>query len=165
MGFSRQEYCSGLPFPSPGDLPNPRTEPISLRFPALAGMFFNTSTTWEALRPIGRSHTYPKPIIQDAPLLINSLQLPTRGGLKLHPTIELASPLPAFASLWSKRDGDWLPWEGQLWINRFCLFSVGWSLFPQVGVQWHKVLIFPWEKYRLFLFFFSAWGEQSREKN
>ena len=23
MGFSRQEYCSGLPFPSPGDLPNP----------------------------------------------------------------------------------------------------------------------------------------------
>ena len=32
MGFSRQEYCSGLPFPSPGDLPNPRTEP---RSPAL----------------------------------------------------------------------------------------------------------------------------------
>ena len=29
MGFSRQEYLSGLPFPSPGDLPNPGTEPIS----------------------------------------------------------------------------------------------------------------------------------------
>ena len=29
MGFSRQEYLSGLPFPSPGDLPNPRTEPRS----------------------------------------------------------------------------------------------------------------------------------------
>ena len=27
MGFSRQEYCSGLPFPSPGDLPNPGIEP------------------------------------------------------------------------------------------------------------------------------------------
>ena len=27
--FSRQEYCSGLPFPSPGDLPNPRLEPGS----------------------------------------------------------------------------------------------------------------------------------------
>ena len=27
MGFSRQEYCSGLPFPSPGDLPDPRIEP------------------------------------------------------------------------------------------------------------------------------------------
>ena len=32
MGFSRQEYWSGLPFPSPGDLPNPGIEP---RFPAL----------------------------------------------------------------------------------------------------------------------------------
>ena len=29
MGFSRQEYWSGLPFPSPGDLPNPRFEPKS----------------------------------------------------------------------------------------------------------------------------------------
>ena len=32
MGFSRQEYWSGLPFPSPGDLPDPRMEP---GFPAL----------------------------------------------------------------------------------------------------------------------------------
>ena len=32
MGFSRQEYWSGLPFPAPGDLPNPRIEP---RSPAL----------------------------------------------------------------------------------------------------------------------------------
>ena len=29
VGFSRQEYWSGLPFPSPGDLPNPRTKPGS----------------------------------------------------------------------------------------------------------------------------------------
>ena len=28
MGFSGQEYSSGLPFPSPGDLPNPGTEPL-----------------------------------------------------------------------------------------------------------------------------------------
>ena len=39
MGFPRQEYWSGLPFPSSGDLPDPRIEPIS---PALAGGFFNT---------------------------------------------------------------------------------------------------------------------------
>ena len=37
MGFPTQEYCSGLPFPSPGDLPNPGIEPVS---PALAGGFF-----------------------------------------------------------------------------------------------------------------------------
>ena len=49
MGFSRQEYWSGLPFPSPGDLPNPGIKLASLRSPALAGGFFTSSTTWEAL--------------------------------------------------------------------------------------------------------------------
>ena len=34
MGFSRQEYCSGVPFPSPGDLPDPGTEPGSPAFQA-----------------------------------------------------------------------------------------------------------------------------------
>ena len=48
MGFSRQEYWSGLPCPPPGDLPNPGIEPESLMSPALAGGFFTTSTTWEA---------------------------------------------------------------------------------------------------------------------
>ena len=41
MGFSRQEYWSGLPCPPPGDLPDPGIEHISL-----AGGFFTTSTTW-----------------------------------------------------------------------------------------------------------------------
>ena len=36
IGFSRQEYWSGLPFPLPGDLPDPGIEPGSL---ALAGRF------------------------------------------------------------------------------------------------------------------------------
>ena len=49
MGFSWQEYWSGLPCPPPGDLPNPGIEPTSLMSPALAGGFFTTSTTWEAL--------------------------------------------------------------------------------------------------------------------
>ena len=38
-GFPRQKYWSGLPFPSPGDLPNPGFEPTS---PALSGGFFTT---------------------------------------------------------------------------------------------------------------------------
>ena len=49
MGFSRQEYWIGLPFPTPGDLPDPGIEPISLMSPALAGGFFTTNTTCEAL--------------------------------------------------------------------------------------------------------------------
>ena len=46
MGFSRQEYWSGFPFPLPGYLPDPGTEPESLVFHALAGVFFTTSATW-----------------------------------------------------------------------------------------------------------------------
>ena len=46
--FSRQEYWSGLPFPLPGDPPNPGNESMSLMSPALAGSFFTTSITWEA---------------------------------------------------------------------------------------------------------------------
>ena len=45
MGFSRQEYWSGLPFPSPGNLSDPGIEPMSLTSPALAGRFFTTSAT------------------------------------------------------------------------------------------------------------------------
>jgi len=48
MGFSRQEYWGGLPFPSPGDLPDPGIEPASLTSPALVGGFFITSAAWEA---------------------------------------------------------------------------------------------------------------------
>ena len=48
MGFSRQEYFSGLPCPPSGDLPNPGIEPVSLMSPTLAGGFFTTSATWEA---------------------------------------------------------------------------------------------------------------------
>ena len=48
MGFSRQEYWSGLPCPSPGALPNPGIKLESLTSPALAGRFFSTSATWKA---------------------------------------------------------------------------------------------------------------------
>ena len=51
MGFSRQEYWSGLPSLPPEDLPNPGIKPISLMSPTLAGSFFTTRATWE-------THTY-----------------------------------------------------------------------------------------------------------
>ena len=47
MGFSRQEYWSGLPCPPPGDLPNPGNEPVSLASTALAGRFFTHCITLE----------------------------------------------------------------------------------------------------------------------
>ena len=51
MGFPRQEYWSGLPFPSPGDLPDPGIKPTSLGPPALAGGFFT-------IEPAGENHMY-----------------------------------------------------------------------------------------------------------
>ena len=49
MEFSMQEYWSGLPFPTPGDLSDPGTESVSLVSPALAGGFFATE-------PPGKPH-------------------------------------------------------------------------------------------------------------
>ena len=43
MGFSRQDYWCGVPFPSPGDLPDPGIKPESLRSPVLAG---SSSAIW-----------------------------------------------------------------------------------------------------------------------
>ena len=45
MGFSRQEYWSGVPFPTTGDLPDSGIKPVSLVSSALASGFFTTSTT------------------------------------------------------------------------------------------------------------------------
>ena len=45
--FSRQEYWSGLPFPTPEDLPDPESEPTSLASPELAHRFFTNCATWE----------------------------------------------------------------------------------------------------------------------
>ena len=46
MGFSREEYWSGLPYPPLGDLPDPGVKSL-----ALPGEFFTTSITWEACDP------------------------------------------------------------------------------------------------------------------
>ena len=52
VGFSRQEYWSGLPCPPPEELPDPGIKPVSY-VSCIARGFFTTSATWEA-----HSHTY-----------------------------------------------------------------------------------------------------------
>ena len=59
MGFSKQEYWSGLPRPPPGDFPDPWMEPASLVFSSLAGGFFTIRATWEAhdlLKLVSQKH-------------------------------------------------------------------------------------------------------------
>jgi len=53
MEFPRQEYWSGLPFPTAGDLPNSGIEPMSLASPVLAGRFLPTV-------PPGKPPTYSR---------------------------------------------------------------------------------------------------------
>ena len=49
MELSRLEYWSGLPFPSPGDLPDPGMEPTTPVSRSLAGEFFTTASHWKPL--------------------------------------------------------------------------------------------------------------------
>ena len=51
MEYSSHEYLSGLPFPTPGDLPDPGTEPSSLVSTALVGIFYTTA-------PLGKPMPY-----------------------------------------------------------------------------------------------------------
>ena len=51
MGFSRQEYWSGLPFPSPGDLPDPE---IKLRYPALQGDSIPLNHQWNTTQQLNK---------------------------------------------------------------------------------------------------------------
>ena len=107
MEFSRQEDCNGLPFPTPGDLPNLGIKPMS---PALAGGFFTTRSTWEnissvqfrlsvvsgSLRPHRLQYiTFPCP--SPTPRVYsNSCRL----SRWCHPTIS-SSVIPFSSCLWS----------------------------------------------------------------
>ena len=62
MGFPRQEYWIGLPFPSPRNLPDPGIEPMS---PALVGRFFTAKSTRDPLilEPVCPAHPRKEKII------------------------------------------------------------------------------------------------------
>ena len=78
MGFSRQEYWSGLPVPPSEDLHDPGIEPVSLMSPALTGGFFVFFFfTWEAL---SQQLTC---IILSQSSLVSRSQQETKGVLEL----------------------------------------------------------------------------------
>ena len=77
MGFSRQEYWSGLPSPPLGDSPNPGIKPSSHKSPALAGGFFTTSTTWKVPPPQApRTFISNCKIINSIEMIISTSKLP-----------------------------------------------------------------------------------------
>ena len=53
MGFPSQEYWSGLPFPSPGDLLDSLIKPVCLESPGLIGEFFTTGLPGKSIVSLG----------------------------------------------------------------------------------------------------------------
>ena len=92
MKSSRQEYWSGLPFPSPGDLPNPRIEPVS---PTLAGRFF---TSMPPGKPPHRQCCYCS-VAQSCPTLCNPMHCSMPG-------LSVPHHLPKFAQIHVHCIGD-----------------------------------------------------------
>ena len=104
MGFSRQEYWSGLPFPSPGDLPNPGIKPASFVSPAWAGRFFYHWATWEATGKIKSfffSCCFFLFLISSAGTC-HSERLPL-PEMRILPSTELLSEFPRYDHIWTAK--------------------------------------------------------------
>ena len=76
MEFSRQEYWSGLPFPTPGDHPDPGIESLSLASPALAGGFFT-------IAPLGSPYIFPTKVFKSTDTQVTIIT-PTTTYLDSH---------------------------------------------------------------------------------
>ena len=117
MGFFRQQYWSGLPFPSPGDLPNPGIKPTSLTSPAMTSQFFTTSVSWEAhitnicVLVAQQCPTFatPQTVAHQDPLSIgfsrkehwNRLPFPSPKGTRERKKVKLLSCVQLFTTPWT----------------------------------------------------------------
>ena len=144
MGFSRQEYQSGLPFPPPGDLPNPGNEPMSLASTALAGRFFTHCTTWEYriskygtsdIREIGwrerylngdslwllSSHEYSPHYACTTSLGNSRVKMPWEHGLKPRKFLFLSDFSVSFFNTF----GSFHSWQPKSWFWQTVFMSLG----------------------------------------
>ena len=124
MGFSRQEYWSGLSCPLPGDLPDPGIEPVSPESSALAGGFFTTE-------PPGK------------PCIV--LEQQKRRHL-LFSFVSLRScTVPGLWNTCRKSvcglNSEWMN-SSQIWLNTFvlmpyiCTFVRVFKVFPHISFPW-----------------------------
>ena len=121
VGYPREEYWSGLPFPSPGDLPDPGIEPTS---PALAGRFYTTyamlshfSRFWLCATPQTAAHQAPPSLGFSRQEHWSGLPFPSPGDLP-DPGIEPTSPALAADSIPSRYTLKWLSPELNVCVVR-----------------------------------------------
>ena len=150
MEFSRQEFWSGLPFPSPGALPNPGIKPAS---PTLAGRFFTTE-------PPGKP-TLHLQLLRNTGCIPCAVQY-ILVGYFIHNSLDLLIPYPytalaVFTSLilqnvWSAPNQPWMELKGtfshqlaQITRSRMVSGSLGWwwqqgQVAKKLGIRWNKLL-------------------------
>ena len=97
MGFSRQEYWSGLPFPSPGDLPNPGTEPGSPTLQADALPFEPPGTPRWALNQLNEGEKNVEEKTESRILFHKVLHLKCSDGLECNNLREKEGQVRNFA--------------------------------------------------------------------
>ena len=109
MGFSRLEYWSALPWPSPGHLLDPGMEPTSLASPALAGGFFTTSAMWGAATRCFMSSASTCPLACCPPLSTRPLLVrQTEFFLCLLSSLTRSGERQVVFCMWGwRRWGDW----------------------------------------------------------
>ena len=90
MGFSRQEYWSGLSFLPSGDVPNPGIEPVSSMPPSLAGGLFYYLATWEASKCHWKLFLKTKlSLVENYNFRLKEFNPETKGELNFHCITEL----------------------------------------------------------------------------
>ena len=163
MGFSRQEHWSGLSFPSPGDLPDPWTEPA---FPALAGILYHWATRktncsvyiWTV---VFRKEMCFKGWVWVLPENKENTLLGGRRGLCKPGQCQTAFLFLRTPSsliflewkVWGGRSG-WLGWRSILWKNlcstwvKFSLWGITWFLKQGNDIEFGKIL---WKRSRCYL--------------
>ena len=149
MEFSRQEYWSGLPFPSLEDLPDPGIEPTSLLCllsPALAGGFLTTSTAWEA--PSIRH------VVVQSPSHVQLFVTPWTAAHQASLSFTIAQSLLKLMSIESVMPSNHLV--------LYCPLLLLPSIFPSISIFSNELaLCIRWPKYWNFSFSISPSNEYS----
>ena len=147
MGFYRQEYWHGLPFPPPGGLPDQGIEPESPVSAYLAGRFFNHRATLEAVR------IYVVAVVQ-SPSCVQLFVTPWTTACQASVSLIISQSLPKFMSIEFV-----VPFNHLILWYPLLLLS---SIFPSLRVfSSESVLYIRWPKYWNFSFSISHSSEYS----
>ena len=150
MKCFRQEYRNELPFPTPGDLPNPGINPVSLAFSALASGFFTTSTTWEAFMCFALLSCFSYvwlfvtlwTVFCQAPLSMGFSRREYWRGLPFPPPGHLPDPESEAASLRSPVLAGWLFTTSSAWQAQEAFVSIETKHLSLTNLQnWLRLLI------------------------